>query len=106
MYDTIRVYQGFTIFNHYILSVGLCSCVRDILLQNVRVQACVRVSVCMCVRLPVRMSVFASECVYVCVCVCVRVRSRLQIQYFLFRFIFITALLFRTINCVHFVITF
>lgn len=71
MYDTIRVYQGFTIFNHYILSVGLCSCVRDILLQNVCVQACVRVSVCMCVRLPVRMSVFASECVYVYVCACV-----------------------------------
>lgn len=26
MYDTIRFYQGFTLFNHYILSVGLCLC--------------------------------------------------------------------------------
>lgn len=26
MYDTIRFYQGFTFFNHYILSVGLCLC--------------------------------------------------------------------------------
>lgn len=60
MYNTIRFYQGFTIFNHYILSVGLCLCVRA--------SVCMRVSACMCVCPPKCMSVFASECVYVCMC--------------------------------------
>lgn len=70
MYDTIRFYQGFTTFNHYILSVGLCLCVCGYLCSTcVCASVCVRVSACMCVCLPVCMSVFASECVYVCMCV-------------------------------------
>lgn len=91
MYDTFRFYQGFTIFNHCILSVGLCSCTP---LQHVSV----RVSVC----LPVCMSAFASECVYVCTCVLKIADSVL----FTFCFVFITILLFCTSNHVHFVIMF
>lgn len=69
MYDTIRFYQGFTIFNHYILSVGLCLCVRGYRCSTrVCECVCVRVSACMCVCLPICMSEFASECVYVCMC--------------------------------------
>lgn len=85
MYDTIRFYQGFTIFKslHFICGfVFVCGykCVRES--ERAHVCACPYVWVCLQVS------------AYMCVCVCVR--SRLQIQYFLFRFIFITALLFRT----------
>lgn len=80
MYDTIRFNQGFIIFNHYNLSVGLCLCVRA--------SVCVRVSVCLCVRLRLYVWVYLQVSAFMCV----RVRPRSHIQYFLFRF---TALMFR-----------
>ncbi len=70
MYDTIRFYQGFTIFNHYILSVGLCLCV-----DTPAVCVCVCVCVCVrkCVRESERVHVCAPACAYERVCECVYV---------------------------------
>lgn len=70
MYDTIRFYQGFTIFNHYILSVGLCLCVW-ILLQYVCVQVCAWEWACACVCACPCVWVCLQVSVYMCVCACV-----------------------------------
>lgn len=82
-----------SLFSITTIYLWVCVCV------CVCASVCVRVSVCICVRL----RLYVRVCLQVRAFMCVRVRSRPHIQYFLFCS---TALVFRTIDRVHFVTNF